>query len=104
METRSTSDIEESTERLLQELKDVVQEGEEILRAGAEEMGDRTSAAREKLMAALDAARETQLRLQERAVAGAKAADTYIRGNPYQTIGIAFGVGLIFGLFANRRK
>jgi len=55
-------------------------------------------------MAALDAARETQLRLQERAVAGAKAADVYIRSNPYQSIGIAFGVGLILGLFATRRK
>ncbi len=104
METRSTADIEESTERLLQELKDVVQEGEEILRAGMDELGDRSGAAREKLMAALDAARETQIRLQERATAGARAADTYIRGNPYQSIGIAFGVGLILGLFATRRK
>jgi len=104
METRSTSDIEASTERLLQELKDVVDEGEEILRAGAEQLGEQGSVAREKLMAALDAARETQLRLQERAVAGAKAADVYIRSNPYQSIGIAFGVGLILGLFATRRK
>src|SRR6185312_6311934 len=104
METRSASDIQESTERLLQELKDVVNEGEELLRAGMEELGDRGGAAREKLMAALDAAKETQRRLQDRAVAGARAADDYIRANPYQTIGIAFGVGLVFGLFATRRK
>jgi ElaB/YqjD/DUF883 family membrane-anchored ribosome-binding protein len=103
METRSASDIEESTEKLLQDLKEVVRDGEELLRAGAEELGDRGSAAREKLSAALEVARETQRRLQAQAVAGAKAADTYIRGNPYQSIGIAFGLGLLLGLYAARR-
>jgi hypothetical protein len=41
MDTRSASDIEESTEKLLQDLKEVVRDGEELLRAGAEELGDR---------------------------------------------------------------
>jgi ElaB/YqjD/DUF883 family membrane-anchored ribosome-binding protein len=104
METRSASDIEESTEKLLQDLKEVVRDGEELLRAGVEELGERGSAAREKLEAALEIAKETQRRLQERAVAGARAADSYIRGNPYQAIGVAFGVGMLLGLFAARRK
>src|SRR5438270_11812174 len=104
METRSNSDIEESTEKLLQDLKEVVRDGEELLRAGADELGDRGAAAREKLAAALEMAKETQRRLQERAVAGAKAADMYIRRNPYQTIGIAFGAGMLIGLLASRRK
>lgn len=104
METRSASDIEESTEKLLQDLKEVVRDGEDLLRAGADELGERGTAAREKLVAALDVARETQRRLQERAVAGAKAADGYIRARPYQAIGVAFGVGMLLGLFAMRRK
>ena len=104
METRSASDIEESTEKLLQDLKEVVRDGEELLRAGAEELGERGSAAREKLVAALEIAKETQRRLQERAVAGAKAADNYIRSKPYQAIGVAFGVGMLLGLLASRRK
>lgn len=104
METRSASDIEESTEKLLQDLKEVVRDGEELLRAGAEELGDRGNAAREKLAAALEVAKETQRRLQEQAMAGVKATDNYIRMNPYQSIGIAFGVGMIIGLFAARRK
>jgi ElaB/YqjD/DUF883 family membrane-anchored ribosome-binding protein len=103
METRSTSDIEESTEKLLQDLKEVVRDGEELLRAGADELGERGAAAREKLSAALEMAKETQRRLQEKAVASAKAADTYIRSNPYQSIGIAFGVGLLLGLYSARR-
>jgi ElaB/YqjD/DUF883 family membrane-anchored ribosome-binding protein len=103
METRSASDIEQSTEKLLQDLKEVVRDGEDLLRAGAEDLSDRGAAAREKLASALAAAKETQKRLQQQAIAGAKAADTYIRENPYQSIGIAFGVGIVLGVLATRR-
>ena len=103
MDTRSASEIEESTEKLLQDLKVVVRDGEELLRAGAEDLSEVGTAAREKLAAALEVARETQQRLQERAIAGAKATDRLIRQNPYQSIGIAFGIGLLIGVLAKRR-
>ena len=103
METRSETDIERSTEKLLQDLREVVQDGEELLKAGAEDLSERGTAAREKLAAALEVARQTQQRLQERAIAGAKAADKLIRENPYQSIGIAFGVGLLIGVLSGRR-
>jgi len=103
METRSAEEIEESTERLLQDLKAVVQDGEELLRAGAQELGERGNAAREKLTAALEIAKETRRKLEERAIQSAKAADQFIRDNPYQSIGIAFGVGMVFGIIMNRR-
>lgn len=103
METRSESDIEQSTEKLLQDLREVVRDGEELLKAGAEDLSERGTAAREKLAAALEVARETQQRLQERAIEGAKAADRLIRDNPYQAIGIAFGVGLLLGVLAGRK-
>src|SRR5438445_4417415 len=98
MQNRSASDIEQSTEKLLQDLKEVVRDGEELLRAGAEDLSERGSAAREKLAAALEVAKQTQKRLQERAIACAREADGYIRENPYQSLGIAFGVGLLIGL------
>ncbi|HEU5125651.1 MAG TPA: DUF883 family protein [Verrucomicrobiae bacterium] len=103
METRTESDIEQSTEKLLQDLREVVRDGEELLKAGASELGERGSAAREKLAAALEVARETQRRLQERAMQGARATDQLIRANPYQAVGIAFGVGLLVGVLAGRR-
>src|SRR5262245_44561470 len=103
METRSASEIEQSTERLLENLREVVRDGEELLRAGADDMSERGSAARERLSAALDTARETQRRLQERAVEGARATDRIIRENPYQAVGIALGVGLLIGVLATRR-
>jgi ElaB/YqjD/DUF883 family membrane-anchored ribosome-binding protein len=104
MEGRSASDIEQSTEKLLEDLKEVVRDGEELLRAGVADLGERGAAAKEKLAAALEMAKETQERLQERAIAGAKSADRYIRKNPYQSIGIAFGAGMLLGLLATRRR
>jgi len=103
METRSAAEIEQSTEKLLQDLKEIVRDGEELLRAGAEDLSEGGSVAREKLAAALEIARETQQRVQQRAIAGAKAANNYIRANPYQSIGVAFGVGLVFGLILSRK-
>jgi ElaB/YqjD/DUF883 family membrane-anchored ribosome-binding protein len=103
METRTESDIAQSTEKLLQDLREVVQDGEDLLRAGAENLSERGTEAREKLAAALEVARETQHRLQERAAAGARATDRLIRENPYQAMGIALGVGLVFGVIIARK-
>lgn len=42
-------------------------------------------------------------RAEEKAVERAKAADRVIREHPYQTIGVAFGLGLLIGVFVSRR-
>ena len=42
-------------------------------------------------------------RAEEKAVERAKAADKVIRTYPYQTIGIALGLGLLIGYLARRK-
>jgi len=42
-------------------------------------------------------------RAEEKAVERAKAADRVIRDHPYQTIGLAVGLGLLIGLLARRK-
>jgi len=103
METRSAEEIEESTERLLQDLKAVVHDGEALLKAGAEQLSERGIAARERLTAALQVAKETRRKLEQRAVEGARQTDQVIREHPYQSVGIAFGFGLLLGIIINRR-
>jgi ElaB/YqjD/DUF883 family membrane-anchored ribosome-binding protein len=103
MSTRNADEIAESTEKLLNDLKAVVHDGEELLQAGMHELSDRGQAARERLASALDSAKETGRKLQERAVAGAKVTDRAIREHPYQTIGIAFGLGVLIGVLVARR-
>ena len=103
MESRTTGEIQESTEKLLEDLRAVVEDGEELLKAGASELSDRGMAARERLSAALELAKETRRKLEERAMAGAKATDKVIREHPYESIGIAFGVGMLLGVLIHRK-
>jgi ElaB/YqjD/DUF883 family membrane-anchored ribosome-binding protein len=42
-------------------------------------------------------------RAQDKAVERAKAADKVIRERPYQTIGLAFGLGLLIGILVRRK-
>lgn len=103
MNTQADNNIAESTQKLLRDLRQVVHDGEEVLRAGAGEMGEKGAAARAKLAAALESAKETGRKLQEKTIVGAKATDKVIREHPYQSIGIAFGVGLLIGVLVNRK-
>jgi ElaB/YqjD/DUF883 family membrane-anchored ribosome-binding protein len=104
MSHRTASDIEESTEKLLEDLKAVVHDGEELLHAGVNELSERGKAARDRLAAALEVAKETRRKLEARAREGAYAADRAIREHPYESIGIAFGVGLLLGVLVTRRQ
>ena len=104
MDTSSGDETDDATEKLLQELKEVVEDGEELLRAGANELGEQGMAAHARLSAALEAAKTTGRKIQERTIAGAKATDRVIRENPYQSIGVAFGIGLLIGILINRNR
>jgi ElaB/YqjD/DUF883 family membrane-anchored ribosome-binding protein len=103
MDTKSENEREDATEKLLRDLKEVVKDGEELLQAGASELSEKGRAARARLAAALDAARETGRKLQEQTIAGARVTDRVIREHPYQSIGLAFGVGLLIGVLINRK-
>jgi ElaB/YqjD/DUF883 family membrane-anchored ribosome-binding protein len=102
MQTRSGEQIESSTEKLLRDLKAVVHDGEDLLRAGARDLSERGVAAKERLAAALEVAKETQQKLQQQVMSGAKATDRVIRDHPYESLGLAFGVGILLGMWARR--
>jgi ElaB/YqjD/DUF883 family membrane-anchored ribosome-binding protein len=57
-----------------------------------------------KLDNAMEKAKEVGKRLQEQTAAAVKATDKTIRDHPYQTIGIAFGVGVLLGVLAMRSR
>lgn len=54
----------------------------------------------QRLGAALSTAKT---RIQESTTAGARATDQIIRDHPYESIGIAFGVGVLIGVLINRK-
>jgi ElaB/YqjD/DUF883 family membrane-anchored ribosome-binding protein len=71
--------------------------------ATADVAGEKVAEARARLAAALESAKEIAGRVRDKAVESAKAADEAVRDNPYQAIGIAFGVGALVGYLAMRR-
>ena len=74
-----------------------------LMAATADVAGEKVAEARARLAAALESAKEIASRVRNKAVESAKAADEAVRDNPYQAIGIAFGVGALVGYLAMRR-
>ena len=96
-------DAEQADKRLASHLKALVQDAEELMNATAGQAGEKASEARSRMAAALESAKATCQRLEEKTVAAAKATDKTIRAHPYESIGIAFGVGLLVGVLVARK-
>lgn len=92
-----------TTDKLVIDLKHLVRNAEELLEATGDAVGDKTTAMRERLSMALDTAKRSCLQLEKQARDGAKAADASIRKHPYESIGVALGIGLLLGIFAVRK-
>jgi len=72
----------------------------EVRRRGG---GGKAAELRARLQTSLDKAKDTCRKLEGHAVESAKAADRVIRRHPYESMGIAFGVGVLLGVLINRR-
>jgi ElaB/YqjD/DUF883 family membrane-anchored ribosome-binding protein len=94
---------EVNTEQLVTDLKRVVRDSEELLQATAGAVGDKAEEVRERLGDALESAKRTCHRLEEKAIESAKAGDRVVREHPYQSIGAAFGIGLLIGVLVTRK-
>jgi ElaB/YqjD/DUF883 family membrane-anchored ribosome-binding protein len=94
-------------DKLIEDLKVVAQDVEELLRATASQTGEKIAAARTRAEETLRSARmrlsETGDEVAESARAAATAADDYVRDNPWQAVGIAAGIGFVVGLLLGRR-
>jgi len=97
------SATELNTDKLVADLKRLVSDSEDLLNATKGAAGDKADEVRERLTDALESAKRSCRRLEEKAVEGAKAADRTIRDHPYQSIGVAFGVGLLIGVLVTRK-
>jgi ElaB/YqjD/DUF883 family membrane-anchored ribosome-binding protein len=102
-----TPDTDVSTEKLAQDLKIVISDAEELLRATASQAGDKVSAAREKIQDSLHQAKvklaEVEDVLIDRSKEAARATDEYVHDHPWGAVGIAAAVGLVIGLLISRR-
>ncbi len=94
-------------EKLVADLKIVVADAEELLRATAAQAGEKVSAARERIQASLATAKvkltEAERALLEKTKEAAKATDEFVHEHPWKAVGIAAGAGLLIGILISRR-
>jgi ElaB/YqjD/DUF883 family membrane-anchored ribosome-binding protein len=95
---------EARVEALVKDLKHIGNDAEDLLKAASDDVSETAREARLRLKSALEAAQESCSVLQRKALNGARATDKLIRHNPYQTAGIAFGIGLLVGVLAIARR
>ena len=99
--------MENSKDRLMQDLKAVMADAEELLKATASQTGERIAAARVKAEESLQSAKirlgEVQGIAIEQAKVVAKKTDNYVAANPWQAVGIATVAGIAIGALISRR-
>jgi ElaB/YqjD/DUF883 family membrane-anchored ribosome-binding protein len=90
---------------LLNDLHTLVAEAEKMMGDSlSEHTADAVGALRTRFDAAQERFSEVYAGAKTRVVAGAKCTDAAIRANPYQSLAIAAGVGLLAGVLLGRRS
>ena len=91
-----------SKEKLAGDLRNLVADAEELLKATASQAGEKIGVARQKIEQSLiegkKALADAEKTLVKKSKEAADVADDYVRENPWSAVGIAAGVGLILGL------
>ncbi|MFC4310451.1 YqjD family protein [Steroidobacter flavus] len=99
--------VDVTTDQLVADLKTVMEDAEALLKATSTLTGEKIQEVRAR---AEESLRQAKVRLSEveeeamrRAREIADAADEYVHENPWQSVGIAAGIGLVVGLLLARR-
>jgi ElaB/YqjD/DUF883 family membrane-anchored ribosome-binding protein len=92
-----------NTEQLVKDLKSVARDAEELVKSTAGEVSERAREARVRLAAAIETAKQTCQRWEEKAVEGAKATEKVIGEHPYESMGVAFALGVLLGVLVTRK-
>lgn len=99
--------VEVNTDQLVADLKTVVQDAEALLKATSALTGEKIQEVRARAEESLRQAKERLSEVEEEALRRAReiadATDEYVRENPWQSVGIAAGIGLVLGLLLARR-
>ena len=100
-----TDSAAQTPKELLNDLHTLVAEAEKMMGASISEHTDEAvGALRARYEATQERLSELYAGARKKVVAGAKVTDEAIRENPYQSMAIALGVGLLVGVLLGRRS
>ena len=100
-----TTDI--ARDRLASDLKVLVADLEDLLRATAGQVGEKAAVARERIEASLASAKvrlaEAEQALADKTRQAVRVTDAYVHDHPWAAVGIAAALGLVLGMLISRR-
>ncbi len=96
--------MEKQTHRDGTDMSTLAEDARALMSATADVAGEKVSEARKRLAAALESGKELYGRVRDKTVEKARVVDEKVHENPYQAIGLAFGVGIIIGVLVTRRS
>lgn len=101
---KNNQDTAHTPKELLHDLQALVSEAETMMTASvSEHSAEALDTLRTRFHAAQERFSDLYEGARKKVVAGAKCTDETIRANPYQSIAIAAGVGLLVGVLLGRR-
>ena len=96
-----------TTQALRTDLANVMRDAEALMKASAGHGGEKVDEARNRILESLESAKRRLLEVERSAVRQGEeavaATEQYVKSNPWQSVGIAAGVGLILGVLLARR-
>ena len=94
-------------DKLMSDLKLVMADAEALLAATADDANGGIAELRSRVQASLSHAKDglidAQAAVADKAKAAAKATDGYVHDNPWKSVSVAAGVGLLLGILIGRR-
>lgn len=104
MKSRNNLEATHTPKELISELQALVAEAQTMLAGSVtEHSAEALEALRQRFVAAQERLSAAYEQTKTKVIAGAKVTDATIRENPYQSIAIAAGVGLLLGMLIGRR-
>jgi ElaB/YqjD/DUF883 family membrane-anchored ribosome-binding protein len=98
--------MDEDRSKLMGDLKTLIGDAEELLKATTNQAGEKVAVARQKIEQSLiegkKALAEAEKIVFEKSRQYADVTDDYVRKNPWNAVGIAAGVGFVLGLLIRR--
>jgi ElaB/YqjD/DUF883 family membrane-anchored ribosome-binding protein len=97
---------EASRDKLAGDLRTLIGDAEELLKASANQAGEKFAVARQKIEQSLVEGKKSLADAEKLVFQKSKeavdVADDYVRENPWSAVGIAAAVGLVIGMLIRR--
>jgi ElaB/YqjD/DUF883 family membrane-anchored ribosome-binding protein len=98
---------EVTKDKLAADLKVVIADAEELLKATASQAGEKVAAARARIQDSLDVAKVKLSHVGDvgvdKAKEAARATDDFVHEHPWKAVGIGAAIGVIVGMLISRR-